>query len=210
MYSITKNYQASYQDRGSKFIGLVFPANDTMMFAKALNRIQEKYPDASHNCYAYRVNPEHLEEFSSDDGEPGGTAGLPILNELKSAGLCNVGLIVVRYFGGSKLGKPGLIKAYGSTARKCIEKADILQLEPFYNFEIHYAYPVQKHIDQLKHNFNLSIQNEHFTESVTLQGYCLGAEVDALQNMIQKLSAQFGKSNVRGTINTESVHYLAV
>ncbi len=141
-------------------------------FEDRLQKIKSKYPDATHHCYAWRINPHKIEEFAQDDGEPGGTAGLPILNKLKSSEAVNCACVVVRYFGGTKLGKSGLIEAYGHTAQLCLKQASLLMLIPTKNFKITYSYSEQNKIDQLKNSFDLKEIDAQYLENVTLRIAC--------------------------------------
>ena len=113
----------TFKEQQSKFISIIFPYDDVSEFKSWLSELRKKYHDASHVCWAYRIyTGNQLEENSSDAGEPSGTAGLPILNAMKQKGLVNCGLSVIRYYGGTKLGKRGLIDTYGNSARELIEK----------------------------------------------------------------------------------------
>ena len=119
----TRPQTHTFKEQQSKFISIIFPYDDVSDFKSCVSELRKKYHDASHVCWAYRVYTENqLEENSSDAGEPFGTAGLPILNAMKKKGLVNCGLAVIRYFGGTKLGKRGLIDTYGNSARRLIEK----------------------------------------------------------------------------------------
>lgn len=162
----------TFREKGSKFIGHLYPVRDVEKFDKKLDKLKSKYPDATHHCYAYRINPNNLNEFVHDDGEPRGTAGLPILNQLKSFDVANTGLIVVRYFGGTKLGKPGLIDAYGQTARLCLEKAALAGIIRTKNIELSYFYNRQNEIDQVKSSFELIELESEYLEKVTLVLAC--------------------------------------
>jgi len=177
----------SFRDRGSKFLGYLFPAGSVKEFEKELNKIKSKYPDATHHCYAWRINPNKIEEFTQDDGEPSGSAGLPILNQLKSFELLNCGCVVVRYFGGTKLGKSGLIQAYGHTARLCADKAELLTIIPTDNFKIVYPYNQQNQIDQLKNSFDLKELQSEYLEKVTLELACRTEQTDDFSAQLQKL-----------------------
>jgi len=146
MNSIKEDAEFSLRERGSKFFGFLFSAGSSDQFVEHLVELKSRYPDANHHCCAYRIYDESVQEYNSDDGEPSGTAGLPILNALRSSDLVNIGCVVVRYFGGTKLGKPGLIESYGDTARGCIQKADIGQIEQFLKINISYQYPEDKEI----------------------------------------------------------------
>ena len=107
----------------SLFIGRVEPCHDEAEARAILARVQAEHRDATHNCWAYLLGPAPATEYSSDDGEPSGTAGRPILGALKRSGMVNAMVVVTRYFGGIKLGVRGLIDAYGGVATKAIQAA---------------------------------------------------------------------------------------
>jgi len=125
-YKTIKNEITVKQNiKKSIFIGTIAPV-ETVEEAKAfIARVKEKYRDANHNAFAYRVDVKKEESIFSDDGEPSKTAGAPIYNAIRSAKITNVAIVVTRYFGGIKLGIGGLIQAYGETARYAIEQAEI-------------------------------------------------------------------------------------
>lgn len=114
----------SFKEKGSKFIGYAYPVQDEEEAKKKIQALWEKYPDATHICYAYRLglNGEHYR--ANDDGEPSGTAGLPIYNQIVSKNITNVLVASVRFFGGTKLGVSGLIKAYKLSAQLTLEEAE--------------------------------------------------------------------------------------
>lgn len=167
MKTITKNIEATLRELGSKFLGFLFYCEDESEFREQLDRIKKEYPDASHHCYGYRVNPNNVIEFSSDDGEPSGTAGLPILNQIKSADLINAGAVVVRYFGGTKLGKPGLIQAYGETIGLCVSETSFKTIAEVQLIEVHYPYSQENIIQKLELTFDLTEQNSEYLEEIT-------------------------------------------
>lgn len=107
-------------------MAFLFPIQSEKEFKMRLSELKIEYPDAVHHCFAFRLIPENNLERFSDDGEPSGTAGKPILGQLKSADISNCALVVVRYFGGIKLGTGGLIKAYKTVAKQVIETATIV------------------------------------------------------------------------------------
>ncbi len=187
MKTIKDQVQTSFREKGSKFIGYLFPVNAKEQFEQELQKIESTYPDATHHCYAWRLNPNDIQEFSQDDGEPGGTAGLPILNKLKSFNIVNCACVVVRYFGGTKLGKTGLIQSYGRSAQLCLEQAELLTLIPTRTFEITYPYGQQTQIDQLKNNFDLKEINAQYLETVTLEIACRAKQADEFWSALQKL-----------------------
>lgn len=117
------------REKGSKFIGYAFPLNDEEEFRGYLNDIKALHPKATHHCYAFRIGKNGENYRANDDGEPSGSAGLPIFNQILAAGLTNVLVIVVRYYGGTKLGVAGLIKAYKETAQQALAQAETLLKE---------------------------------------------------------------------------------
>lgn len=170
--SIFKTHQSSFTVRGSRFLTFAYPVRDEEEITEALENCKEMYPDATHHCYAWRVDPERPSEFANDDGEPSGTAGQPILNEIKSHQLINILIIVVRYFGGTKLGKPGLIDAYRTAARQCLEEANISEIQPVQSLSVTYPYSEQKQIDQLQHKYGLVKTSESYQAEVCWQVMC--------------------------------------
>jgi len=112
--------EATYRDKASKFIGLAFPVSTEAEARDALAGVRKKYYDASHHCYAYCIGAGQENSRFNDDGEPSGSAGRPIYGQILSKGLSDAIVIVVRYFGGTKLGIPGLIKAYRTAAAEAL------------------------------------------------------------------------------------------
>lgn len=187
MFTIKKPFESQFRERGSKFIGHVFPADSEEMFGAALDSLKSTYPDATHHCYGWRINPAQPKEYSSDDGEPSGTAGLPILNQLKSFEVINTGIVVVRYYGGTNLGKPGLIEAYGSAAQQCLEKAALISIRPVQLFDIHYAYPEENIINKLKSDYSLHVQEAEYLASIRLKIACPLENAPALEQELSGL-----------------------
>lgn len=157
---------ATYRDRGSKFIGRLFPCAQVSDFDNALLAAKSEFPDATHHCYAYRINPAAVTEYSSDDGEPSGTAGLPILNQLKSFDAVNAGLIVIRYYGGTNLGKPGLIEAYGTCAAECLKTAVLKTVEPVRLFAVSYPYTQENLLQRHTLSFSLTELNADYQADI--------------------------------------------
>ena len=134
MYTLQNKYDALHTEKKSQFYSFLIPVISEEEYKKVLKDIKREYSDATHWCYAVRyMNNNTLIEKSSDNGEPNGTAGKPILNVLKSKELVDVLLVVVRYFGGIMLGIPGLIKAYKGASEKVLLKAQII---PFRKYKL--------------------------------------------------------------------------
>ncbi|MEL7833928.1 YigZ family protein [Fodinibius sp. Rm-B-1B1-1] len=187
MYTVQQLTKTSFREKGSKFIGYLFPALSKDNFEAKLNDIQSKYPDATHHCYAWRINPNKIEEFSQDDGEPSGTAGQPILNKLKSFEVVNCGCVVVRYYGGTNLGTSGLIQAYGQSAERCLKEADRSTIIPTKTVQITYPYNQQKKVDQLKNQFDLKELDAEYLENVTMKMACRSDQADRFLVALEKL-----------------------
>ncbi len=130
----------NFRDRGSKFIGLLHPIQNEEEAKAILHTVKKQYYDATHHCYAYRFGPTGENYRANDDGEPSGSAGKPILNQLLSAEITNVLAIVVRYYGGTKLGVPGLINAYKEATRQAISEAEIVERTVNDRFEVKFEY----------------------------------------------------------------------
>lgn len=126
-YTIENEETSELIEKKSKFIANICNVTTIEEAEKKLEKLRKKYYDARHNCYAYRVlDKESVIDRSSDDGEPSGTAGAPMLNILKKENLCNILVVVTRYFGGILLGTGGLVRAYSQSTQDVIEKSDII------------------------------------------------------------------------------------
>jgi uncharacterized YigZ family protein len=126
-YTIEKEATAEFKDRGSKFISYAFPVISVENFKEKLNEVKKLHPKATHHCFAYRLGLDGNTYRVSDDGEPSGSAGRPILGQIDSKELVNVLVVVVRYFGGTLLGVPGLINAYKSAAALALQTTPLVQ-----------------------------------------------------------------------------------
>ena len=130
-----------FRDRGSKFIALAYPLNSLDQVEEQLILSRKLHPKSRHHCYAYRFGPDGSQYRANDDGEPSGTAGRPILGQLDSFEVTNLIIIVVRYFGGTKLGTSGLINAYRTAAREALSEAQIVSktVKAYYRIEFEYG-----------------------------------------------------------------------
>lgn len=139
-YTIEKSSVAEFKDRGSRFIGYAFPIESVNDFKERLAEIKKEHPKATHHCFAYRVGLDGNTFRVADDGEPSGSAGRPILGQIDSKQLVNVLVIVVRYFGGTLLGVPGLINAYKSAASLCLQVTPVVQKPVVVNYKLQFDY----------------------------------------------------------------------
>ncbi len=128
-----------FKIKGSRFIGFAFEVQNEAHFQLELEKIKKEHFKSRHHCFGYRLEPGGIER-ANDDGEPSGTAGLPILNQLKAYNLHHAAIVVVRYFGGTKLGTSGLIQAYKATSKEAIEANEIYLFVPRSKFKVSFDY----------------------------------------------------------------------
>jgi uncharacterized YigZ family protein len=156
-YTIEKPSEAEFKDRGSKFIAFAFPITDASDFKKRLQELKKEHPKAAHHCFAYRIGSDGNNFRISDDGEPAGTAGKPILGQLDSRSLINVAVIVVRYFGGTLLGVPGLINAYKSVTSLALQVVPIVQKPVEVVYTLEFDYTIMNNVLTVIKKFNCSV-----------------------------------------------------
>ena len=163
--------QGIYKEKMSKFIAFAQPAQSADEAKALIKQIANKYHDARHCCWAYMIGTQRDEYLSSDNGEPSGTAGKPILRQINSFGLTNVVIAVVRYFGGIKLGTSGLIVAYREAARIAIEAGEILECHEQATLSFTFPYLAMNDVMKLVKSGDLKILDQQFDNvcSMTVQ-----------------------------------------
>jgi len=159
-YTIEKPGTAEFKDRGSKFIAYAFPITDSADFKNKLKPLKDEHPKAAHHCFAYRLGNDGNNFRSSDDGEPSGSAGKPILGQIDSKHLTNVAVIVVRYFGGTLLGIPGLINAYKTSTALALQTTPIVHKAVELNYRLEFDYRKMNEVMTVLKKFNCSILNQ--------------------------------------------------
>lgn len=183
MKSIDKITIFHQEIKKSKFITTLIPCDNVEDAPKLINNINKQYPDANHNCFAYIIGNQ---EKANDDGEPSGTAGLPMLNVLKKQELTNIIAIVTRYFGGIKLGAGGLTRAYSKSVSQAILEADIVEKEPVDLYKISIDYSHSKKIEHLLKSNNISIEKIDYDLKVN---YLIYIKDNSLFKTIQDLTS---------------------
>lgn len=178
MYSIKSNINNLLEIKKSKFITKLYRINSIDDIYNILNQINIEYNDSTHICYAYIL--ENTEKCS-DDGEPSGTAGLPILNVLKKKNLTNILAIVIRYFGGIKLGVGGLVRAYSNSITETLKLADIIELQEGYLVELEFNYDKVKLIDYMLNN-KTTISKE-YNDNITYKFYLSKDELNFIPEL---------------------------
>lgn len=154
-----------FKDRKSKFLGYAFPVASIDKAKTEVEKLKKAHHSARHWCYAYRVGMEKLVERANDDGEPSNSAGQPILNQIKAKNLTNVLVVVVRYFGGVKLGVGGLINAYKSAAQMVLDQAERVEKIRKKNLKIIFNYQDMDKVMRLIKEFDLEIISQNLQEN---------------------------------------------
>ena len=164
MKTIKKPIQCEINIKKSQFICSLFPTKNKKESKEIIQKISSQYNDATHNCTAYIVNDG---EGFDDDGEPGGTAGRPMINVLRKNELHNITAIVTRYFGGIKLGAGGLVRAYSKSVLEAIGEAEIVEIEEYDVYEVIFEYTDIKLVDSEIRNNNLKNIYKDYSNKVT-------------------------------------------
>lgn len=155
--TVDKPSVAEFKDRGSKFIAYVYPISSADDFKQNLQALKKEHPKAVHHCFAYRIGTDGNNFRLSDDGEPSGSAGKPILGQIDSKEVTNVAVIVVRYFGGSLLGVPGLINAYKTATSLALQVVPIVQKQIEINYQLQFDYTRMNDVMMVLKQFGCSI-----------------------------------------------------
>ncbi len=159
---IQKKSTGLYKEKGSKFIAIAVPVESEEEFKEKYDEIKKHYHDARHHCFAWLLGPEKEAFRMNDDGEPSGTAGKPIFNQILSKEITNVTVIVVRYFGGTKLGTSGLVSAYKTAAREALNKARIVTKTINDYYRVEYEYKNTNEMMQIVNDENLQQVQQDF------------------------------------------------
>ena len=182
MKTIAKPFQTSIDIKKSQFICRLFPAQTEKEAKEIINEISERYSDATHNCTAYVVSDG---EGYDDDGEPGGTAGRPMLNVLKKNEMENLVAIVTRYFGGIKLGAGGLVRAYSKSVLETLSIAEIVDMELYEIFRFTFEYQHIKTIDGEIRSKNLAVVEKQYETNVIY--FVASNNIEMINNIQEKL-----------------------
>ncbi|MEO6730146.1 MAG: YigZ family protein [Ferruginibacter sp.] len=158
--TIEQPAMAEFKDRGSKFIAFTYPIETVEDFKKHLQNLKKENPKAVHHCFAYRIGTDGNTFRVSDDGEPSGTAGKPILGQIDSKELTNISVIVVRYFGGSLLGVPGLINAYKTVTSLVLQVTPIIPKQIEVKYIVHFDYTQMNEVMMVMKQCNCTILSQ--------------------------------------------------
>lgn len=162
--TITQRAEGVYKEKGSKFVGIAIPVSQETEAIEHVGSIKKEHYNARHHCYAYRVGTDGNAYRTNDDGEPSGTAGRPIYGQILSHGLTGLVIVVVRYYGGIKLGTSGLIKAYKSAAADALANAQFITRKIEKEYRISFNYTRMNQIMRIIKEENLRVVNQEFDE----------------------------------------------
>lgn len=202
--TIAEASMGEFKDRGSKFIAYAFPAYTEQQWQDHLLVVKKEHNKARHHCYAYRLGLEGELFRANDDGEPSGTAGRPILGQIDSFELTNVFIVVVRYFGGTKLGTSGLINAYRQSSIEALKEATIIEKIVGVTFRLEFDYSIMSEVMNSVKKMDLTIQKQVFentgmleilirksevkTQMIRLKALILGKSIEEIESMVDELN----------------------
>lgn len=185
--TITSPSTGSYSEKRSKFLAYAFPVQTEQQVKERLTEIQKKHNDARHHCYAYILGPRKDAYRMNDNGEPSGTAGRPIHGQLMSKDLTNTLVIVVRYFGGIKLGVSGLQNAYKIAAKEALEAATIIEKTIDETYEVTFEYLQMNNVMQLMKDPYVTIISQQSDMNCTIQFSVRQREAERIVTVLKKL-----------------------
>lgn len=166
--SIEAPSEGLFKDNGSRFLALAFPVTSEDEVREIVSGLRKQYYDARHHCYAYRIGYKGDVWRASDDGEPSGSAGRPILGQIDSAGLSDILVVVVRWFGGIKLGIPGLIRAYKTSTADALANATVIEKQAEKRFRLRFGYLSMNGVMKVLKDMGLPQEGQEFGENCSL------------------------------------------
>lgn len=185
--TIARPAEAGMRERSSKFLSYAYPVRSETEIKEHLDALRKRYYDATHHCYAWRLGPAGEASRANDDGEPSGTAGKPILGQLLSAELTDILVVVVRYFGGTKLGVSGLINAYRDAAREVIEAAEIITKTVDIEFTVRFSYLAMNGVMKVVKEMEPDIIEQQFDNLCEMKLSIRQANADELEARLLKV-----------------------
>lgn len=187
--TVAATAEAACRERSSKFLSWIYPVRSEEEIRERLDALRKKYYDATHHCYAWRLGP-HGEAFrSNDDGEPSGTAGRPILGQLLSNDITDCLVVVVRYFGGTKLGVPGLIAAYKESAAEAIAAAEIVERTVDRTVEADFPYVAMNDVMRVVKEEQPKVESQNFDNLCTIRLTIRESRAEVLIEKLRKAGA---------------------
>lgn len=183
-HTISAPTEAIYKEKMSKFLAFAHPVSTSAGAREVIAGYQKRYHDARHVCWAYMLGSARTDFLSTDNGEPSGTAGKPILGQINSFGLTDIVIVVVRYFGGIKLGTSGLIAAYREAAREALEAAEIIECHDMTNISFTFPYLAMNDVMRLTKNGGVEVVEQLFDNSCSMTLSIRADEADLLRKRL--------------------------
>jgi uncharacterized YigZ family protein len=183
-FTIEKPSVAEFKDRGSRFVAYAFPINSIEEFKARLAEVKKEHGKASHHCFAYRIGLDGNTYRVSDDGEPSGSAGRPILGQIDSKQVTNVLIVVVRYFGGTLLGVPGLINAYKTAATLALQVTPLVQKPVLEIYRLQFDYTQMNEVMMVVKQFDCTVLRQE------MQLFC-SMDIGIPRNRLQETLFRF-------------------
>lgn len=185
--TIEQPSEGIFRDKGSKFIAYAYPFKSESALKDIIAEVKTLHPKARHHCWAYRLSPDRTVFRVNDDGEPSGTAGRPILNVLLSKDITNVLVLVVRYFGGTLLGVPGLINAYKTATQEALNVATLIECTVNDVYEVGFDYVQMNDVMRIMKDGDLHILGQEFDTNCKLQFEIRKLQVNEVLGKLEKL-----------------------
>jgi len=185
--TIKEKAEGTYSEKRSKFLAFAIPVSTVDEVKQLVAEYQKKYFDARHVCYAYMLGAERTEFRTNDNGEPSGTAGKPILGQINSNELTNILIIVVRYFGGIKLGTSGLIIAYRMAAAEAINAAEIIEKTVDEDVTFMFEYPLMNDVMKVVKDLEPEIVSQQFDMDCQMTLRIRKGEMERLKERLEKI-----------------------
>ena len=183
--TLANQSKSLYKEKGSKFIGIAMMVRSEEEAKDRLDSMKKTYYDARHHCYAYVLQPNGSQVRANDDGEPNHSAGDPILGQIKSKKLTNTLVVVVRYFGGTKLGVSGLISAYKTAAKEALEANEVIEEEVRETLLLKFPYAEMNEVMKLVNDHELKILNQGYEDMSTLSVAVL---LSQKENLVRRIA----------------------
>lgn len=186
-FTIKQPTEGFYKEKGSKFLAFAYPVSSEEEIKEKLEALQKEFHDARHHCYAYIIGLKDQSYRANDDGEPGHSAGDPILGQIRSKKLTNCLVVVVRYFGGTKLGVGGLITAYKTAAEAALNKATIITIYSKTRFRLTFSYKATSAVESVLNEFEIDYLEKNYTSNCDFIGLVKDEEVEVLMEKMKLL-----------------------
>jgi len=186
-YTIKNTSEAFHKAKGSRFLVFAFPVLNKNDIKNELTKLKEVHPKANHHCYAWKLGLTDHNYRANDDGEPSGTAGKPIFGQIRSKGVTNVLVVVVRYFGGTLLGASGLIEAYKASAALALEAAEIIMQQVMLSYQIQFGYEVMNEVMTTLKKMPITIGQKVFENDCLIDIAFRKSEEEQNLSILQKI-----------------------